>query len=188
MFEKLSDQSYINSCSYPSCNSCIWFCFSFLLVIVVLLFWGGGQLSSNGAWNLDMRCFSFHCIHSQESSIRHAKIIPTPSLLKYWLGSAAATTASETQFSPQKDMRAGKVLLLRSYLLKNASKNSLCVRNVNCYESRCNMAKSINFQLGQAPQSSIILFSKWLFNWLFIQDGCLTHGASMYNVSGCRRN
>lgn len=56
---------------------------------------------------------------------------------------------SSKQFFPTEKHKYEKVVLPRSYLLKNAK----------CYETRCNTANSINFQSGHAPQSFIILFS-----------------------------
>lgn len=52
--------------------------------------------------------------------------------------------------------------------------------------TRCNAAKSINFQLSHAPESSIIRFISGLLIF-FIQEVCLTHAPRMKNVNGCGR-
>ena len=99
--------------------------------------------------------------HSQlvESCIRHAKIIPT--LLTLW--SAGLDVLEATWLHPHN-------FLHREAPVWNASSSSAAarywkmyqaprhMRDVKRYETRCNTAKSINFQLSRTPPSSVILF------------------------------
>lgn len=81
-----------------------------------------------------------------------------PCLFEVMAWICGGNMVSSKQFFPTEKHKYEKVVLPPSYLLKNAS-NSLCMKDVKCYETRCNTANSINFQSGHAPQSFIILFS-----------------------------
>lgn len=115
------------------------------------------QLQGNGTWNSDMRCSLIPGTRSWGSCIRHAKIIPTLSLWSDGLDLVRQHGFNHTILSTEEHQYE-KVVLLWSWLLKTAS-NSPCMRDVKCYETRCNAAKSINFQLSHTPQSATILFS-----------------------------
>lgn len=131
-----------------------WF-FSTLLTPVWFLF-----VAVAGQWLMKLR-YEVQLVprHSQLGKLHPScKDHPHPVSLKWWLGSVEATCLHPRNFLYRESPVWKKVLLLWSRLLKNAS-NSLCMRDVKCYETRCNAAKSINFQLSHAPQSSIILFS-----------------------------
>lgn len=71
--------------------------------------------------------------------------------------------ASSKQFFSTEKHKYETVMLPWSYLLKNAP-NSLCMKDVKRYGTRCNTAKSINFQSGRAPRSFIVRFSTGIFS------------------------
>lgn len=95
------------------------------------------QLSSSflgsEAWDIDRKGQSFYSVHSQESCIRHTKIISTLSLLSNDSDLLWQQGFSHTIFYHRIKHRHKKVLLLWSCLLKKNACNSLCNENLKYY-------------------------------------------------------